>query len=704
MLEALHEVCSSWPALLPPNRVSVSKGAGEILMIKRPGGASGYWSAAETPYMVEPLDMLASRRHSAVCFAGPAQSGKTAAFGEAWMAHNVVNDPGDMLVIQMTQDKAREYSKQRIDRAIRNSPRLHEMRSALARDDNLHDKQFRNGMWLRIAWPTATNMASTSYRYTFGTDYDRWDDDIDGEGDGFTLMGKRTTTFMSRGMTAVESSPGRALTDPYWKPATPHEAPPVTGILGIYNRGDRRRWYWPCPHCREHFEAKPGLGLFHLPEFDELMEDIRSLNFDRFTRDYARIPCPHCGATIRPSQRNEMQANGIWLPEGVAIDARRRLSGDPRVSSIASYWLGGVAAAYTSWDGLIRKQLQAMLEYAMNGSELALQTTINTDQGMPYMSRHLEEASSSESRESLREKDMPRYVVPEAARFLVASVDVQGGKGARFVVQVHAIGEHQEQWLVDRYSIMTSKRDGVGDEFAPLDPAAYPEDWDLLTEKVVQATYRLEDGEREMRVKLTVVDSGGEDGVTNNAYAWYRRLRKLGLTRNVRLTKGASTKADWHIRETMVGGKQGVGDIPLYLLETNKLKDIVANGLKRRDPGPGYYHFPMPRHPERNPDGWLSQAFFDELDAEVRNERGVWEQVKRRNETLDCCVMIRAGCMMLKADSKEFWTNPPAWARPLHQNSDVVSPEVRRQEKSQGVVPLARPPRERRVARSGYLG
>lgn len=704
MLDALHSVCASWPALLPPSRVSVSKGAGEILMIKRPGGASGYWSAAETPYMVEPLNMLASRRHSAVCFAGPAQSGKTAAFGEAWMAHTVVNDPGDMLIVQMTQDKAREYSKQRIDRAIRNSPKLHDMRSALSRDDNLHDKQFKNGMWLRIAWPTATNMASTSYRYTFGTDYDRWADDIDGEGDGFTLLGKRTTTFLSRGMTAVESSPGRPVTNPYWTPATPHEAPPVTGILGIYNRSDRRRWYWPCPHCREFFEAKPGLELFQLPEFDELLEDIRSLDLDRFTRDYAHIACPSCGGIIRSSHRNDMQQTGIWLPEGVTIDSRRRVSGTPRVSSIAGYWLGGVAAAYTSWEGLLRKQLQAILDYALTGSELPLQTTANTDQGVPYMSRHLAEASAGEGPEARQEKDMPRYVVPAAARFLVASVDVQGGKGARFVVQVHAIGEHQEQWLVDRYAITTSKRDGVGDEFAPLDPAAYPEDWDVLTEKVVQATYRLEDGEREMRVKLTVVDSGGEDGVTNNAYAWYRRLRKLGLTKRVRLTKGASTKADWHIRETMVGGKQGVGDIPLYLLETNKLKDIVAGGLQRRTPGPGYYHFPMPRHPERNPDGWLSQAFFDELEAEVRNERGVWEQVKRRNETLDLCVMIRAGCMMLKADSKEFWAHPPPWALEQHLNAEVITPEVRRQEKAQTVVPLARPVVERRRVRSSYLG
>nr|WP_261912952.1 phage terminase large subunit family protein [Salmonella enterica] len=25
-------------------------------------------------------------------------------------------------------------------------------------------------------------------------------------------------------------------------------------ILSLYNRGDRRRWYWPCPHCGDWFQ------------------------------------------------------------------------------------------------------------------------------------------------------------------------------------------------------------------------------------------------------------------------------------------------------------------------------------------------------------------------------------------------------------------------------------------------------------------
>ncbi|MCE3090551.1 phage terminase large subunit family protein, partial [Escherichia coli] len=59
----------------------------------------------------------------------------------------------------------------------------------------------------------------------------------------FSLASKRTTTFMSSGMTLVESSPGRDVKDVKWRRTSPHEAPPTTGILSLYNRGDRRRWY-----------------------------------------------------------------------------------------------------------------------------------------------------------------------------------------------------------------------------------------------------------------------------------------------------------------------------------------------------------------------------------------------------------------------------------------------------------------------------
>ena len=728
---ALADLCSPWSALQPPNRIRISEGAAKSFMIKRPGGGSGLWNPRETPYMIKPMDTLASRRHSAVCFVGPAQTGKTAALVDGWLVHAVINDPGDMLIVQMTQDKSREFSKQRLDRAIKNSPDLWAMRSVQARDDNLHDKQFKNGMWVRVAWPTATNFASTSYRYVAGTDYDRWNqgkEDVDGEGDGFGLMGKRITTFLSRGMVMVESSPGRPRLDPTWvKPIGTHEAPPVGddetggGILGVYNRGDRQRWMWPCPHCREWFEAEPGLGLFRLPSDDELLEDIRNIDVDKFARQHARVPCPHCGAIIKPAAKDRMNQAGIWIEEGLSIDDLGRISGTARTSSIASFWLGGVAATYVSWETLIRKQLQGLLDFSMTGGELALQTTANTDQGIPYLSRRLAAAAAKNSTERF-DTAVRRFIVPDEARFLVASVDVQGGKNARFSVQVHAIGPHQEQWLVDRYDIRESKREGMGQQFAPIDPARYAEDWNVLTERVVQSTYRTSDPDREMRIKLTVVDTGGEGemsdkdaGVTNHSYAWYRRLRKAGLHKKVCLYKGRGGLLDWFIKETMVGGAQGKGDVPLLMVATNRVKDIVDANLQRATPGPGYYHFPPPKDPVHNPEGWLPKSFFDELKAEVRGDNGVWEQIKTRNETFDHCVMIRAGCLFLKVDKRTFWDSPPAWALPFALNSDSVVKEVRQVEQAvrqERVAPPAPPPgpqaqtasQGRQVRRSSYLG
>lgn len=710
---ALADVCGAHDALRPPNRMPVSQGAASNLFIKRPGGAAGFMSLTETPYMVEPMDMLASRTHSAVCFVGPAQSGKTLALGEGWLAHAMVNDPGDFLIVQMTQDKAREYSKQRIDRMMKHSPSLFALRGSSSKDATIHDRQFRHGMWLKIAWPTVTNLSSTSYRYVFITDYDRIEDDIEGEGDAFTLGRKRTTTFMSRGMTAIESSPGRALLDPHWRPATPHEAPPVKGILGIYNTSDRRRWQWQCPECRGWLEPNPGVDIFGLPSTEELLTDIRGLDIDKMARQYARIKCPHGGHSIGAEHRDAMNRAGRWVPDGQYLDEAGVLRGAARQSDIAGYWLGGAAATYIGWEMLIRKHLQALLSYSLTGDELAWQSTVNTDQGAPYMARALAEAKASKNPADRKDSSLQRFIVPAWARFVVASVDVQGGIGARFVVQAHAVGPHGEHLPIDRYNIVDSARQGEGG-LAPVDPAAYPEDWDVLTERVLRSTYRVEGGEQELRVHLTVVDTGGEgkkrgkgsaakvhEGVTANAYAWWRRLRREGEQRRVALVKGAGLKdADWLVRKTEVGGRAGHGDVPMHLLNSNRLKDMVA-GSARRDEGPGAMRFP----------GWLSAAWMDEFTAEIRNEDGTWTQIRARNESQDLCCYVQAGLLILKTDTWRDWGTVPSWAAPLDQaNSGLITREDRREMHDN--VRLAPAPAPvayggglaRRTARSSYLG
>lgn len=699
--KATQDVCGGYEAFRPPKRVSVAEGAADALVINQPGGYVGPWSAEETPYMVEPMNELASRTKEAVCFVGPARTGKTMGLLDGWMAHAVTADPGDMLVVQMTQDKAREFSKTRIDRALRHSPRLRDMKSASAQHDNTHDKQFKHGMWLRIAWPTVSNLSSSDYRYVAFTDYDRMPDDVDGEGAPFTLGLKRTTTFLSRGMCMVESSPGRDVADPRWTPVTPHEAPPTGGVLGIYNRSDRRRFYWPCPDCGEHFEVTPGVSLFRLPDDDTLLELVREADLDEMASKYARIACPHCGSLIEHKQKHVLNQRGVWLRDGEKITAEGVRYGNPITSSIAGFWLGGCAAAYQPWKSLIMRHLQGLRDYALTGEELTLKTTVNTDQGLPYTPRALIEAAKNTG-EVKTDDAMERFIVPPWTRFLAAAVDVQGGTNARFIVQVHAIGEHFEQAVVDRFEIKWSKRPGMGTEFAPIDPAAYAEDWDILTEKVVAATYRTPEEGKELQMLITAVDSGGEDGVTDKAYAWWRSLKKLGLQRKAMLVKGASTKQAPMIRESKVGGSKGgnKGDVPLYLLNPNLLKDAVSAGLRRQTPGPGYIHLP----------GWLPKAFHDELfHSEVRDPKtGVWSQVRARNEALDLTCYIRAACLRLGVDKIKDWSKAPPWAKVWSENRELVSSEERRELKDEVRVavqaePTRTPMRKRRSATSSYL-
>lgn len=237
-----------------PRRMPVSVAVAKYMRVPTSGGNSVPWDPMVAPYVLEPMDCLASREYDAVIFVGPARTGKTNGLIDGWVVYNIVCDPSDMLLVQMTQDKAQEHSKKRLARTFRCSPEVRKNLSPRRNDNNVHDKYFLSGSFLKIGWPSINVMSSSDFKCVALTDYDRFPEDIDGEGDGFSLASKRTTTFMSAGMTLVESSPGRDIRDSKWRRKSPHEAPPTTGILSLYNRGDRRRWYWPCPHCGEYFQ------------------------------------------------------------------------------------------------------------------------------------------------------------------------------------------------------------------------------------------------------------------------------------------------------------------------------------------------------------------------------------------------------------------------------------------------------------------
>lgn len=634
--------------LRAPRRMRVADAVAQYMRVPMGAGNSVPWDPLVAPYVIEPMNCLASREYDAVIFVGPARTGKTIGLIDGWVIYNVICDPADMLIIQMTEEKAREHSKKRLARTFRVSPEVVSRLSPNKNDNNVYDRTFLAGNYLKIGWPSVNIMSSSDYKCVALTDYDRFPEDIDGEGDAFSLASKRTTTFMSSGMTLVESSPGRDVKDVKWRRTSPHEAPPTTGILSLYNRGDRRRWYWPCPHCGEYFQP-----------CGDMVAGFRDIADPVLASEAAYIQCPSCSGRIMPEQKRELNGRGVWLRDGESINADGSRYGDPRRSRIASFWMEGPAAAYQTLSQLVYKLLTAEQEYETTGSEETLKTVINTDWGLPYLPRASMEQRKSELLEQ-RAEPVPSRSVPDGVNFLVATVDVQAGRHRRFVVQVTGYGSRGERWIIDRYNITQSLRGDSDGESQRIDPASYPEDWDVLLTDVFHKSWPLaSDPSQQMRLMAMAVDSGGEDGVTDNAYKFWRRCRRDGLGKRIYLFKGDSIRRAKLITRTFPDNTgrtgrraQAAGDVPLWLLQTDALKDRVNNALWRDSPGPGYVHFP----------DWLGSWFYDELTYEERSSDGKWSKPGRgANEAFDLMVYAEA-LVILHGYEKIRWPDAPEWA------------------------------------------
>ncbi len=634
--------------LRAPRRMLVADAVAQYMRVPMGAGNSVPWDPLVAPYVIEPMNCLASREYDAVIFVGPARTGKTIGLIDGWVIYNVICDPADMLIIQMTEEKAREHSKKRLARTFRVSPEVVSRLSPNKNDNNVYDRTFLAGNYLKIGWPSVNIMSSSDYKCVALTDYDRFPEDIDGEGDAFSLASKRTTTFMSSGMTLVESSPGRDVKDVKWRRTSPHEAPPTTGILSLYNRGDRRRWYWPCPHCGEYFQP-----------CGDVVAGFRDIADPVLASEAAYIQCPSCSGRIMPEQKRELNGRGVWLRDGESINADGSRYGDPRRSRIASFWMEGPAAAYQTLSQLVYKLLTAEQEYETTGSEETLKTVINTDWGLPYLPRASMEQRKSELLEQ-RAEPVPSRSVPDGVNFLVATVDVQAGRHRRFVVQVTGYGSRGERWIIDRYNITQSLRGDSDGESQRIDPASYPEDWDVLLTDVFHKSWPLaSDPSQQMRLMAMAVDSGGEDGVTDNAYKFWRRCRRDGLGKRIYLFKGDSIRRAKLITRTFPDNTgrtgrraQAAGDVPLWILQTDALKDRVNNALWRDSPGPGYVHFP----------DWLGSWFYDELTYEERSSDGKWSKPGRgANEAFDLMVYAEA-LVILHGYEKIRWPDAPEWA------------------------------------------
>ena len=656
--EMILSVCE---ILQPAEKFTVAEAAEEYRYVNQPGAYVGWWYNKTTPMLVEPMNTFTSRKYFGMIFCGPAQSGKTDALILNTVAYSVKCEPMDMMIVCPTQTAGRDFSIRRLDRLHRHSEKIGEMQLSGSDNDNKFDKHYRNGMLLTISWPTPTELAGKPIGRIVMTDYDRMPDDVGGDGNPYDLASQRTTTFGSYAMTLAESSPSREVTNLTWIPQG-HEAPPAGGILELYNRGDKRRWYWPCPKCGEYFEGK----------FEHLVYTRAGKTTNLEIAETVMMRCPCCTEEIHPDERDGMQLRGRWVKDGQGIDKDGIVFGPEPRTTIASFWLRGVAAAFKSWKKLVTGFLDATDTYDRTGSEDALRKFYNNDLAEPYYPKRQQDIRLPENlkarAEQVEEKNIRK--VPAGVRFLVALIDVQKNM---FVVSVFGIcpGSPFDTVIVDRFDVRKSKRKDHDGDTLWVKPNTYLEDWDELIENVMNKEYELsDDSGRLMAIKFTACDSGGEEGATARAYDFYRSLMERNLHRRFMLLKGDhSPKPMPRTRierpDSNDRGKKAIarGDVPVLMLASNQLKDDLDGRLDCIEPGKGMYRIPS----------FMEDNVYSELCSEVRTPKG-WEKPpgKKRNEQWDlsyyCIGLCISQCININGIN---WKNPPGWAAEWDKN-DLV--------------------------------
>lgn len=642
----------------PPERLTVAEAAAKYRYVNNPGSYVGPWDNDFAPYLVEPMEVLTSLDYQGMVFAGPIRSGKSDMYFN-WAAYTAECDPADMMVVHMTQASARDWSQGDFRKAIRDTQALRNAVLPGKQNQNTHDIRFKSGMRVLVKWPTITELSGKTIPRHWLMDYDRMPLDVDKEGTPFDLTKNRGVSFRRYAMTAAESSPGYEVEDPRWIAQTPHQAPPTQGILSLYNRGDRRRWYWQCRDCRESFE--PDFDLLVYPETEDIQEASEAVV----------MACPHCGSIITPDMKHEMNMAGRWIKDRMRWNADGSVTGVPISSNIASFWLKGPAAAFASWTNQVASYLRAMEAYEQTGNEKDLQTTVNTDQGKPYLPMSRSDSRLPEDLKA-RMQDLGDRVVPDGVRFLTAEIDVQQ---SMFVVQIHGHMPGDDTAVIDRFRVRVSERWSEEDQQHKwVKPGAYPEDWDLLTEQVLLKTYPLsDDSGRRMAIKAALCDSGGQEGVTANAYEWWRRLRDepegRQLHRRVRLGKGSDRRSaprvqisypDSERKDRKAGAR---GEVPVLIMNSDVIKDTMDQRLDRTEPGGGMILFP----------DWLEDWWFMEVVAEHKDPRKGWVNPnRRRNEAWDLLCYSHALCLspLINIESLN-WENPPGWAAEWDDN-DLV--------------------------------
>lgn len=252
----------------------------------------GPFSTAVRPYTREPLEAWKDPAAHEVILCWGSQTAKTTTLkaGLAWM---ICEDPSPSLWLMPSEQVARSFVRTRWLPFLEDSPVIQAEFPTNRHLLTLLEQHFRRCTINFIGSNSPANLASRPVRILVADEVDKFADETDEEADALDLALQRLKAF---------SSSKAFLTS----------TPTVEGgrIWQQFLRGDQRRFYVPCPHCREFIKL-----LWEQVKWDQdaRMPD-RRWDLQRVAAS-ARYECQACGGSITNAQKVAALRLGEWRPE-----------------------------------------------------------------------------------------------------------------------------------------------------------------------------------------------------------------------------------------------------------------------------------------------------------------------------------------------------------------------------------------------------
>lgn len=503
--------------LRPDPELWIDEWADEYMRIPRESGAAepGPYRTARTPYAREPMRCLSPAHPCRRVVTMVASQLMKTQIALNWIGGCIHMAPSNFLMLLPTLGLAKRVST-RVGHTIEATPVLKErVAKARSRDarNTMDTKEFEGGTLYATTAGSAANLAELAARYVYGDEVDRWDVDVDNEGDPIELAETRTSTFGRNAKVYFSSSP---------------TIKGASRIADLFAESDQRHFYVPCPHCHE----------MQVLEWENL----------KYSDDYSRVQylCsnPECGCLIDEHHKGEMLACGEW---------RAHAEGD---GETVGFYLNALYAplGWVSWLGLAKQHDKA--KKAQDKGDLEpMQVFYNTRLARLWDSaQEMTRASELQA----RAEDYRLGSAPTGVLILTAAVDTQHN---RLELLIIGWGEGMERWVIDQQVIS-------GD---PADERTW-----LALDEMLKARYRHSSGV-ELAICATAVDSGGHHTDEVYQFCRLRRWRNVFAVKGAsKPGRPVIAQRPSRVDVTRKGNTEKHG-AELWMVGTDTAKDWIYN-------------------------------------------------------------------------------------------------------------------------------